>query len=254
MTRRSNRSATAGILLAVAVVLTACESDGQSRGESPTVPEEASHPAPSTSEAAEASPVQAAYLAWLAALERHDAAAACARHAPDFTIALRRDAILLDRASLGDPCVDFVGVLWEDPTREYRPATIEQTQLTQEDALLAVDFPTIDETVRMQRRHGNWYVASTSPRADGGAEAARWVKRWCNLAVGMDRDEVIGLMGPPSGEYTVDNGGEPQLWWADRQYDFRAYLDLDGRVLDLVGDYDRLGAADRRNLDCPELR
>ena len=58
----------------------------------------------------------------------------------------------------------------------------------------------------------------------------------------MGRDEVVAVMGAPSGEYTVANGGEPQLWWADRQYDFRAYLDLDGRVLDLVGDYDRLDA------------
>ena len=70
----------------------------------------------------------------------------------------------------------------------------------------------------------------------------------------MDRDEVVEPMGEPSGEYTVDNGGEPQLWWADYQYDFRAYLDIDGTVLDLVGDYDRLSAADREQLSCPELR
>ena len=106
----------------------------------------------------------------------------------------------------------------------------------------------------MERRHGNWYVADTSPRDDGSAEPARWVQSWCDLSVGMGRDEVIERMGEPSGEYTVANGGEPQLWWADRQYDFRAYLDLDGRVLDLVGDYDRLGAADRGALSCPELR
>lgn len=70
----------------------------------------------------------------------------------------------------------------------------------------------------------------------------------------MDRDEVTALMGPPSGEYTISNGGEPQLWWAADQYDFRAYLEPDGTVLDLVGDYDALSAADRDRLDCPELR
>ena len=43
------------------------------------------------------------------------------RHAPDFTIELRQQAILLHRASLGDPCIGFVAVLWEDPAREYRP-------------------------------------------------------------------------------------------------------------------------------------
>ena len=60
--------------------------------------------------------------------------------------------------------------------------------------------------------------------------------------------------GATVGRYTVANGGEPQLWWADRQYDFRAYLDSAGKVLDLVGDYDRLDAADRSVLTCPELR
>ena len=52
-------------------------------------------------------------------------------------------------------------------------------------------------------------------------------------------------MGEPSGEYTVSTGGEPQLYWASRQYDFRAYLDLDDTVLNLVGDYNALAAADR---------
>ena len=126
--------------------------------------------------------------------------------------------------------------------------------VTEEDAFLAVDYPGVDETVTMARTDGNWYVADTSPRSSGGSDPAQWVASWCDLAVGMGRDEVIGRMGEQSGEYTVANGGEPQLWWANRQYDFRAYLDPERRVLDLVGDYDRLDAADLKLLDCPELR
>ena len=62
-------------------------------------------------------------------------------------------------------------------------------------------------------------------------------------------------MGEPSGEYTVSDGGEPQVYWAADQYDFRAYLDpVDGTVTDLLGDYDALAAADWSLLDCPELR
>ena len=61
-------------------------------------------------------------------------------------------------------------------------------------------------------------------------------------------------MGRPSGEYTVSDGGEPQLWWAQDQYDFRVYLDVDGSVLELVGDYDALSEEDRALLPCPELR
>ncbi len=244
-------------MVAALALMTACGGDNASDRIGGDAISPAQTEATDATEATEPAPAEAAYRAWLAALESHDPAGVCARHAPAFTIALRQQAILLQRASLGDPCTGFVAVLWEDPAREYRPTAIELTQLTEEDALLAVDFPKVDETVRMERRHGSWYVASTEPRGSdrsADSEPARWVRRWCELTVGMGRDRVIALMGEPSGEYTVENGGEPQLWWADRQYDFRAYLDSDDRVLDLVGDYDRLDAADRDLLGCPELR
>ncbi len=94
-------------------------------------------------------------------------------------------------------------------------------------------------------------------QARAAADPQRWIGAWCELSTGMPREEVVEAMGEPSGVYTVTNGGEPQLWWALRQYDFRAYLDGDGpgaRVLDLVGDYDALSLADRDRLPCPELR
>ncbi len=257
MTTGSNRSASLATLAALLLAgSSACggSDDDPPDGRRTTLTSSSSatptptDPAPSPTEA------EAAYREWLAALKAHDAAGACARHAPEFTIELRLQAILFDRAELGDPCTGFVAVLWEDPAREYDPTSVEQTQVTEEDAFLAVDYPGVDETVTMARTDGSWYVADTSPRSSGGSDPAQWVASWCDLAVGMGRDEVIGRMGEPSGEYTVANGGEPQLWWANRQYDFRAYLDPQGRVLDLVGDYDRLSAADLNLLDCAELR
>ncbi len=248
MTTRSVRSASAGALALVAAALVGCG------GNDEPAPTSQSDPSASTaSRDPSAGPIEA-YKSWLEALESHDAAAACRRHAPELTIELRQRAILEHRAELGDPCTGFVALLWEDPAREYEPSGVEVTQETDEDAELAVDFPGADETVSLQLRNGRWLVADVTPRSTGDPETARWVEGWCDLRLDMDREQVIGLMGPPSGEYTVADGGEPQLWWADRQYDFRVYLDVDGSILDLIGDYDRLSAGDRRVLDCPELR
>jgi hypothetical protein len=210
----------------------------------------------------------AAYRAWLDALAARDAAAACARHAPQLTIDLRLEAILLDRAELGDPCTAFVAVLWEQPDREYDPIGIEATQLTEEDALLAVDLPVRDQTVTMVHQNARWLVASSVPRTDpadpgdpGDAPTAaaprRWLDAWCDLELQMSPAELTARMGEPSGTYTVADGGEPQLYWTRDQYDFRAYLDADppaGRTIDLVGDYDRLTASERADLTCAELR
>ncbi len=202
---------------------------------------------------------QAAYLAWLEALEAEDAEAACARHAPDLTIALRFEAILLDRAELGDPCTGFVALLWEDPLREFDPLSLETTRATREKATVAASFAAGSETTELVYHRAQWRVLRTEARleaTEGASSQAprRWVRAWCDLELGADRETVVEQMGEPSGEYTIDNGGEPQLWWAQDQYDFRAYLDAQDAVLDLVGDYDALGAADREQLDCPELR
>ena len=207
--------------------------------------------------AAAPTPPEAAYRAWLDALAEQAAQAACARHAPQLTIDLRLEAILLKRAELGDPCVDFVAVLWEQPDREYDPVGIEVTQVTDEDALLAVDFPGRDQTVRMIRQNTRWLVEESVPRAEDAAGPQRWLAAWCDLELAMVPSELTELMGDPSGTYTIADGGEPQLYWAQDQYDFRAYLDTDppaGQASDLVGDYDRLTADERAGLSCPELR
>lgn len=206
--------------------------------------------------------VVAAYQDWLAALAAHDADAACALQAPEFTIELRLEAILEDRAELGDPCTGFEALLWEDPSFDSEVVEIDVTQQTDEDALLAVRLASQDLTVRMVYHRARWRVSSTDDRSDGGDSGtasgpARWVAAWCSLSPDQTREQIVALMGEPSGEYTVSDGGEPQLWWAKDQYDFRVYLDPvepDGSVLELVGDYDALSADDRALLPCPELR
>ena len=210
---------------------------------------------PSGSPVAAGDAPTAAYLSWLDALAARDAATACTIQHPEYTIALRQEAILLGRASLGDPCTGFEALLWEDPLRETAPVSTETTTLTEERATLAVVFPSSEVTVQLEYQRAAWRVLSESRRTAGTGATARWLDAWCDLSPGSGRDDVVALMGEPSGEYTVSDGGEPQLWWAADQYDFRAYLDpADETVTDLVGDYDALSAADREQLPCPELR
>lgn len=197
----------------------------------------------------------AAYLSWLAALEKRDAATACTIQHPELTIALRYEAILLERARLGDPCVGFEALLWEDPLREYSPVSVETTRRTEEKATVAVAFESSALTVELEYHRAAWRVLSEERRTSATGDPERWLDAWCDLDLGADPDEVVDLMGEPSGEYTVADGGEPQLYWAADPYDFRAYLDpVAGTVTDLVGDYDALTATDRERLDCPELR
>jgi hypothetical protein len=252
------------VALVASLAVAGCGRD-EAPGPTPLAGLDSPSPAPTRATAteaeaeAEAAPV-AAYRAWLDALADRDAQAACARHAPRLTIDLRLEAVLLDRAELGDPCTSFVAVLWEQPEREYDPLGIEVTQLTAEDALLAVDLPGRDQTVRMVQQDTRWLVEESVPRTGdpgGTDDPQRWLAAWCDLELAMSPAELTTRMGEPSGTYTIANGGEPQLYWARDQYDFRAYLDTDppaGRVVDLVGDYDRLTADERAGLTCPELR
>ena len=113
----------------------------------------------------------------------------------------------------------------------------------------------LEYTTTLELQRAAWRVLSEQRRTPASPASAQWLEVWCDLEVGSTRAAVVGAMGEPSGEYTVSDGGEPQVYWAADQYDFRAYLDpVDGTVTDLLGDYDALSAADRSLLDCPELR
>lgn len=278
------RVAVAALLLAPVVGLGACTDPGTPRRAAPLPAEPSVATAPADTDAPDAgsaarsdagsdagdatagpgapgggTAAESAYLAWLGALAARDAAGACARQAPELTIELRGRAILLGRAGLGDPCTGFVGVLWDEPTEtlETDVAGLEVTSATAERTVLAADLPGRDQTVTMTYDDARWRVLATVARGGGAVDdavTARWVAAWCDLEPGSPSGVVVDLMGEPSGRYTVADGGEPQLYWAAAPYDFRAYLDTTGRVLDLVGDYDALTARDRARLPCPELR
>ena len=204
-------------------------------------------------------PAEEAYAAWVDALRQRDAETACSLQHPERTIELREEAILLDRAELGDPCVDVEALLWEDLDRGYDISNFETTRQTDEKATLAVAFadsPT-EVTVQLLFQRGAWRVRSEQPRSDEATEAdtERWVAAWCDLDYTSSLEEIVAAMGPPSGFYTVDDGGDPQLYWTSNQYDFRVFYDPGfDEILDLIGDYDALSAEDLAQLDCPELR
>lgn len=253
--RRTASVLAAGVL---AIGLTGCGDEDTDAGESPRSLADTPSSYYTAGGETVGGPVSG-YQTWIGSLTDHDAATACRWQAPELTIELRQQAILVDRARLGDPCVDFEALLWEDPGFAGDAADVEITQQTEEDALLAVTFADgSTQTVRMVYHRAEWRVFSTDERTGEGepvpGDAAQWVEAWCDLKPSMTREELIAAMGEPSGEYTVTDGGEPQLWWAQDQYDFRAYLDIDGSVLELVGDYDALSEDDRALLPCPELR
>lgn len=262
----SRRAVPVTALLLTLAPLAACSDDGTATtrrplasvapGTATAAPTETEDPAGAGTVQAE-DEAQAAYLAWLAALAARDAVAACSIQHPEYTIALRQEAILLGRAGLGDPCTGFEALLWEDPRRGTGPVSVETTTLTEEKAVLAVAFGASAVTVELEYQRAAWRVLSEAPRSEGTPATRRWVERWCDLETGMDRQRLEELMGPASGTYSLVDGGEPQLYWTDRQYDFRAYLTQvtpPGTALELVGDYDALSAEDREALDCPELR
>ena len=254
-------------LVATSALLSACTTPrpgDAERAPVPTAPVDstdlATEPAASPRSATSTqSKAENAYRSWLDALDRRDAEAACRLQHPERTIELRQDAILLDRAELGDPCVDFVALLWEDSDRGYLIDQVEVTQQTAEKALLAVGF--LDQpgrvTVRLEFQRGAWRVRSEEPRSGeaSSADTARWVQTWCQLDYLDSLDQIIDAMGEPTGEYTIADGGDPQLYWVSNQYDFRVFYDAPSeQVLDLIGDYDALEASDLAQLDCPELR
>ncbi|QWC85284.1 hypothetical protein KLP28_00355 [Nocardioidaceae bacterium] len=262
--------------LVAAVALTGCNDprpgDSQ-RLPVPTAPVDAADMAtepalvPETSPPADpvAGPVDAprgpaeTYTRWLDALSRRDTETACRLQHPQVTIDLRLQAVQQRRAELGDPCVDFEALLWEDPARSFAIDDIEITQDTGEKATLAVRFapgsPTPATTVRLEFHRGAWRLTRESPRTVDDADTARWVEAWCDLTVLDSRADIVAAMGDAYGEYTVSDGGDPQLYWAKDPYEFRVFFDPQSdAVLDMIGDYDALSAQEQAELTCPELR
>lgn len=194
----------------------------------------------------------AAYRDYLAALTAEDPAAACAVHAPEFTIAWRDRGVEDGTAERGAPCVDFVDQVWETTDWEESLPALEVTWSSPERVHLVAAFDE-PQSVTMAYHRAAWRIRSSEPRTEPTEQTRRWVDGWCDLEVGMTPEEMTQVMGEPSVEYSVADGGEPQLVWTRHQYVFTAFLEQD-KAASLVGDHDLLVAEDRSRLTCPELR
>lgn len=128
-------------------------------------------------------------------------------------------------------------------------------------ATVTVTFEDGEEVYGLVWEDGRWLVDSEGEdSADEGedelseeeadATAAAWLSAWCDVQIGMTRDEAIAVMGEPTSEYGVEDDSDPQLNWSLGPYDFTAFLDTDDVVTSFHGDYDSLGESDLAQLPC----
>jgi len=82
------------------------------------------------------------------------------------------------------------------------------------------------------------------------ATADGWLAAWCNVQIGMTRDEAVALMGEPTHEAGIEDDSTPQLNWSLSAYDFTVFLDTDDVVDSFGGNYDSLGESDLAQLPC----
>ena len=126
------------------------------------------------------------YRAWLAAWRRTtrpEPVPGTLRSSPSSCVS---EAILRHRAELGDPCVGFVAVLWEDPAREYDPRRSSVTQVTEEDAVAGRRLPGRRRDRALERRTRRVAGRRRHPsrrgrqptRPDGWRPGATWPWAW----------------------------------------------------------------------------
>lgn len=117
------------------------------------------------------------------------------------------------------------------------------------------------ETYGLVYEDGQWLVASEGGDSEASDEdemseeeaqatATAWLGAWCNVQIGMTRDEAIALMGDPTYEAGIEDDSTPQLNWHLSAYDFTVFLDTDDVVTSFGGNYDSLGESDLAQLSC----
>jgi len=85
---------------------------------------------------------------------------------------------------------------------------------------------------------------SSVPRA----VADSWSAKWCQAVPGNTKEQLIGIMGAPTG--TTDT----TLMWSAYQYQFNAFLDPDGTVNQLDNNVHSLSEAEQAALTCAPVR
>jgi hypothetical protein len=81
-----------------------------------------------------------------------------------------------------------------------------------------------------------------------------WPIAWCKAEVGMTRQEMADLMGPPVKAFTLDQAAEggfdPQMTWTFAEWGFGAFFDSEDKVRQLdVYDTD-LSAEKKAQIKC----
>lgn len=119
-----------------------------------------------------------------------------------------------------------------------------------------------DETYGLVYDDDRWLVDSEGGDGDASDEetelseeeaqatADSWLAAWCDVQIGMTRDEAVALMGEPTHEAGIEDDSTPQLTWSLSAYDFTVFLDTDGVVDRFGGNYDSLGESDLAQLPC----
>jgi hypothetical protein len=96
-------------------------------------------------------------------------------------------------------------------------------------------------------------ACSVSSSSGGDAQVSQraadaWPVKWCQAQPGNTKDEVVAIMGPPTGSSPTT------MSWSAHQYQFNAFLDSTGHVAQLDVNTHSLSAAEQAALTCEKVR
>jgi len=89
--------------------------------------------------------------------------------------------------------------------------------------------------------------AGSSPQVSQSVADA-WSVKWCQAQPGMARDQVVAIMGQPTGTSPTT------MSWSAHQYQFNAFFDSRGKVEQLDINPHSLNAAEQAALKCDKIR
>jgi hypothetical protein len=204
--------------------------------------------------------VEDVWRRYYGAIAKRDGAAAC-----DLLSDAGRDQVLDEgRPQYGDSCEEIVEAFASLFTN-YEPR-LEDIKIQGERATARAPrqgaFSAQD--VEFERVGGAWKIGRTTDdeSAEGASQPTqeqvrRWPKRWCDVQVGMTRDQVRQIMGEPTEEYTAENtpsGFDPQMVWDAFEYHFTAFFNVDDRVRQLDVNEIDLNSEQKAAIDCEFTR
>jgi hypothetical protein len=79
-------------------------------------------------------------------------------------------------------------------------------------------------------------------------EVAQWPEKWCSVQPGATRDDLVEVMGQPTSET------EESLSWSAFNYQFNAFLDVQGHIRQMDINTIMLSQAEQSALECDETR